>query len=278
MDSEEHPIITLEPGSPSPPSSPGGASSSSSEVSEVLAKYLNEPSDEEEVKVKVSEVYEDNDEDNDEDVDFLIQEVEMIQRKKLAELELLKRINATDVSRLIFDTLKDWLKKQKDYSIVGDRAVVRYVDLDKFPPEVRALLDTTLIYDIVVFNDGDEFISELKDELQSRVSEKYPNIEIVVDDLQIGFKIVNTITNLINIRTNVERFSGVDIDGLVYPTLKWIQENVLTDKGNGGGEPTHDRKQLDKLLTGLVRLSPEALFSVCTNTFPPDKDIWDVTE
>jgi hypothetical protein len=123
------------------------------------------------------------------------------------------------------------------YTIIGGRAVMRYVDDKNLSPSEKILLQS-FDYDILVYDSQvrrDQMVILASEEITNKLKESgmgfvklVDRILPAVDVVQIGYELNNSIKFFADFHFKKEiDLSIVKIDGLYYPTTDWILQELV---------------------------------------------------
>lgn len=179
----------------------------------------------------------DSDSDSDFENDPVFAEIFKAEReKRMNELDMVKKLDISEIERDMYKNVETFLSQSNvEYAVIGGRAFMAYVNLNKVPKEDLMYLESE-DYDLAIVGNErlmDKFMDDLVGFLRGGL--KVPGLDFFRTEqmsvFRLGYSLFNVAKFIVDAHL-VKSFYSVKLGNLRYPRLSWLLdefERSITD-------------------------------------------------
>jgi ERCC4-related helicase len=199
---------------------------------------------------------------------------------KMKQIKFELSIDKKDFEDKLFDILENFLKYQKNYVLIGGKAIAGYINIQKLDKQARILIES-FDYDFKIIGtnkDRLKFINALTDYCKTSLKKfGFDGIQFFTNELknfdiiQLGYEIGNTVKFFADFHITPSFDNIVKINNINYPGIPWLITeilNTLTEESMIKSWKRLTRKEiLEKALKNNHLFKKEFLKMLCNRCF-----------
>jgi hypothetical protein len=210
------------------------------------------------------------------DIDDDIENDEFYQNYAKSRLEMARiYANKEELDILLANTIETFLRETKyEYVLIGGRAVMFYLNLDKITNLDTLDYITSFDYDLYVPNEQirDNFINDIKNFLNTKIKELKFNMEYneSFNIKRLGYEYLNGTQYFLDIHVHKPLIEYNRINNINYAKLSWLLDELCKYGSTGCMSKDTKRKvrldTLDFALNHINNFNEAYIKYLCTNS------------